>query len=232
MWSSLEGTIKLLRKLLNDAIREDLLLTTPFTKFKTKQVRTVRRFLHETELEKLEQFEMNFGTKRCAARDIFLFSVYVGGLRVSDLINLKWRSVKNDEHARVKTRKTGNEVSVKLVSKAKAILDKDRKQDSKLDDYVFPYMSRLAAKNEESTIRLIKSATAYINKHLSYIAERLEMEHFSIHSARHTFATLALKKGIRLEYVGRLMGHENLKTTAVYAKIISTELDSAMDVFE
>jgi site-specific recombinase XerD len=231
--NTIHNNIKLIRKLLNDAIREDLIEQTPFSKFSTKQERTTKRYLVESELALLEKYEMNFGTKRCAARDMFLFSVYAGGLRVSDLITLKSRSLgKQLERANVVTRKTGSEVTIKLTAKAKALLDKYRKPDSKLDDFVFPCMLKCDERSEAKTVKAIKSATAYINKNLSYIAEQLEIEHFSIHAARHTFATLALKRGMRLEYVGKLMGHENLKTTQVYAKIINSELDKAMDLME
>jgi site-specific recombinase XerD len=42
----------------------------------------------------------------------------------------------------------------------------------------------------------------------------------------------ALKKGIRLEYVSKLMGHSSIKMTAGYAKIVNDELDKAMEVFK
>jgi site-specific recombinase XerD len=67
---------------------------------------------------------------------------------------------------------------------------------------------------------------------LKIIAAKAGIEkHISFHSSRHTFATRALKKGMRIEYVSKLMGHTNLKTTQIYAKIVNEELDKAMDVF-
>jgi undecaprenyl diphosphate synthase len=43
--------------------------------------------------------------------------------------------------------------------------------------------------------------------------------------------TSALRKGMRIEYVSKLMTHTNIKTTQIYAKIVNSELDKAMDVF-
>ncbi|POY34667.1 hypothetical protein C3K47_19150 [Solitalea longa] len=44
-------------------------------------------------------------------------------------------------------------------------------------------------------------------------------------------ATLALRKGMRIEYVSKLMGHSDITTTQIYAKIMNEELDKAMEVF-
>ena len=43
--------------------------------------------------------------------------------------------------------------------------------------------------------------------------------------------TLALQKGMRIEYVSRLMGHASVKNTEIYAKILDSELDKAMEIF-
>jgi site-specific recombinase XerD len=55
--------------------------------------------------------------------------------------------------------------------------------------------------------------------------------HLSFHTARHSWAVRALQKGMRIEYVSKLMGHASVKHTEVYAKILNAELDKAMDVF-
>ena len=53
-----------------------------------------------------------------------------------------------------------------------------------------------------------------------------------LHTSRHTWATRALKKGMRIEYVSKLMGHASIRTTQVYAKIVNEDLDKAMEVFD
>ncbi len=73
----------------------------------------------------------------------------------------------------------------------------------------------------------------YANKDLKFIAEKVGIEkNISFHTSRHTWATRALRKGMRIEYVSRLMGHSSIKTTQVYAKIVNEDLDRAMDVFD
>jgi integrase/recombinase XerD len=51
----------------------------------------------------------------------------------------------------------------------------------------------------------------------------------SFHLSRHSFATNALNNGMRIEHVSKLMDHSNISTTQIYAKIISEELDKAVD---
>ena len=53
----------------------------------------------------------------------------------------------------------------------------------------------------------------------------------SFHTSRHTWATRALSKGMKIHHVSKLLGHASVRTTEVYAKIINKDLDDAMDVF-
>jgi site-specific recombinase XerD len=51
----------------------------------------------------------------------------------------------------------------------------------------------------------------------------------SFHLSRHSFATNALNNGMRIEHVSKLMDHSDISTTQIYAKIISEELDKAVE---
>ncbi len=53
----------------------------------------------------------------------------------------------------------------------------------------------------------------------------------SYHSARHTFGTLALTKGMPIESVSRVLGHTNIVTTQIYAKITTQKLDNDLTMF-
>lgn len=53
----------------------------------------------------------------------------------------------------------------------------------------------------------------------------------SFHCSRHGFATLALCKGMPIESVSRVLGHTNIKTTQIYAKITTQKLDNDLTAF-
>jgi len=79
----------------------------------------------------------------------------------------------------------------------------------------------------------IRSQTAAVNRKLKQIQEMAGIEqtlHF--HLSRHTWGTRALRKGMRMEYVSKNMGHADMRITQHYAKLIQSEVDDAMNVFE
>jgi site-specific recombinase XerD len=78
----------------------------------------------------------------------------------------------------------------------------------------------------------ISRSTAYINKNLNLIAEKIGLtKHISFHISRHTWATRALTKGISIDKVSKILGHADISETQIYAKIINEELNKAMQVF-
>lgn len=239
--NTVKNDMKFIRAVYNIAVTKDVIEPhhNPFFKFKIKSEKTQRHYLTEDELKKIEEAILPEFMKIELHRDIFIFQCYGGGLRISDVLSLQWKQF-DGTSIQVFTQKTREMVTIKLPTKALAIIQKYKKiNDSYLIEnpdetypFIFPvYPANLDLNNAiQHDINLSRS-TAYINKSLKIIAKRAEInKNISTHIGRHTFATLALKKGIRLEYLSKIMTHESIKTTQIYAKIINAELDKAMEV--
>jgi len=239
--NTVKNDMKFIRAVYNIAVTKDVIEPqhNPFHKFKIKSEKTQRHYLTEDEVKKIEEAILPEFMKIELHRDIFIFQCYGGGLRISDVLSLQWKQF-DGTSIQVFTQKTREMVTIKLPTKALAIIQKYKKiNDSYLIEnpdetypFIFPvYPANLDLNNAiQHDINLSRS-TAYINKSLKIIATKAEVnKNISTHIGRHTFATLALKKGIRLEYLSKIMTHESIKTTQIYAKIINSELDKAMEV--
>ena len=107
-----------------------------------------------------------------------------------------------------------------------------KKENAEQDDFIFPVITNkeLYLKDDEYRYTFIESANKAANFQLQRIAKKLEIPvKVTFHISRHTFATNALNNGMRIEHVSKLMDHRDISTTQVYAKIISEELDKAVD---
>jgi integrase/recombinase XerD len=232
--NTIHHNLKFIRKLFNDAVRLDLveINSSPFLKYRIKQEKTSRQYLNEEELKLIEDFIVTHGTRLELHRDMFVFSAYAGGLRVSDVLRLKWKNF-DGKHLNLSIKKTGEQLSIKLPQKSLDIINKYYAIDKKPEHFIFPMLKNdLDTSNPFLLDKAITSATAYINKNLKFIGNEINLtKPISFHISRHTWATRALRKGISLDKVSKLMGHAHLKETQIYAKIVSEELDKAMDVF-
>jgi len=233
--NTIHGNLRIIRKIINDAIRDDLMSydENPFLKMTLKTETSKLKYLLEDEVKTIEDLDLENTRGLKATRDIFIFSCYAGGVRISDLLVLKWKHI-SDGKLIIQTKKTSGTQMVKLPKKALSIIEGLKNEKTTQDSFVFPYVS--SDKDIDTALKLhnyVGKKTALINKNLKRIGERAEItKTITFHVARHTFATLALKKGIRIEYVSKLLGHANLRETQIYAKIVDEDLDEAMEVFD
>ena len=230
--NTIHSNLKIFRKLINEAVREDLISSArdPFRKFKMKLEKTTKSYLTEDELEMLWALPLKEGGKLWDHRNMFVFAAYAGGLRISDLLRLKWSNF-SGTHIRTTMQKTKDAVAVKLPTRALEILQLYRRDDTKQSDYIFPILRADVDYSDPRTLHNgISSATAYASRNVKIIARRAGIEKsISFHSSRHTFSSRALSKGVPIEHVSKLMGHHSINTTQIYAKIVSSKLDEAMD---
>lgn len=165
-----------------------------------KQAETRRNFLTIEELNSLVKTECNNPLLKRAA----LFSALTG-LRFSDIKNLVWgeihHSVENGYSIQFTQQKTKGVEVLPISEQAYSLLG-ERKEPT---DKVFEGLTY----------------SAYENKHLyQWIGAAGITKNITFHCFRHTFATLQLSHGTDIYTVSKMLGHRELKTTQIYAKIV------------
>lgn len=174
-----------------------------------KQAETQRGFLTIEELNRLAKTNCNNPLMKRAA----LFSALTG-LRFSDIKNLVWGELEYIE---------GNGYFIKFKQqKTKGV------EMMPISEQAYSLLGEPKEANEKVFEGLIYSA--YENKHLyQWIGAAGITKNITFHCFRHTFATLQLSKGTDIYTVSKMLGHRELKTTQIYAKIIDQTKREAAD---
>lgn len=229
--NTIHANLKVFRKLFNDAVREDIIEIQydPFQKFKIKKESVEKIFLTEEELAAFEAVKVSSPTVK-VHQDMFVFACYAGGIRISDLLKLRWENF-DGSHIQIFIQKTKNHLSINLPNKAKEILERYKPKE-KAEGYIFPVLKNEDDHNDpQILLKKVTSATAYANKNLKSLAKSAKIaKTVTFHSSRHTFATRALAKKMPVTHVSKIMGHSNLQVTMGYAKIVNKDLDEAMEL--
>ena len=229
--NTIHTNLKFIRKLFNQAVREEILPIemNTFLRYKIKREQVQKDFLTDEELQKLEELELAPDIKLNQHRNLFIFATYSGGIRISDLLQLKWQNY-NKGKLFLKITKTNDQLTIKLPDKAMEILNFYKKPDSKKTDFIFPLLKNDFDYSDPKVLhKAIASATSYTNKNLGILATKCKInKRIHFHVSRHTFATRALSNGMRMEHVSKLMAHKSIRTTEIYAKIVNKDLDKSM----
>jgi integrase/recombinase XerD len=220
-----------IKRVFNEAYRHSLIEHNqiPFNRYNIKSEKTHKLYLSQDEVNKISLVTVSGKVK--IAKDMFIFSSYVGGIRVSDTLLLQCKDF-DGTFVHFQIQKTKGQLSIKVPNKALAILS-EYVQNKDSNDFVFPMLpNALNLKDPVQVDTAITRATAIVNKNLKTIASLAGInKRISFHTARHTWATLALQKGISLDKVSKLMGHASVRETQIYAKIVNEDLHKAMESF-
>jgi integrase len=205
-------TLKKLKALLQIAYRKELIPRIEVSNYKLKYEKTNRTFLTQTEVNKLESLlNKNIADRLKITIKCFLFCCYTG-LRYTDLYDLKYSNI-IDNSIEIKQHKTNQFLKVPLSKKALIFIDSSKLQTNE------------------------KVFNAYTNQKFNdYIKVAALMigvtKNISFHCARHTFATISLNLGIPLNVVSTFLGHTDLKTTLIYAKLLEKTKESEMSKWD
>ncbi|QQT37689.1 Tyrosine recombinase XerC [Sphingobacterium spiritivorum] len=235
--NTISTNLKVIRKLYNLATLEEVVPEerNPFKKLKLEWEKTNIGYLTKEDIDKIRHVELDPMGKDYHIRNMFVFAMYTGGLRFSDLLMLRWEDVQDDERVKVYTQKTKTNLTVKLTNVSLAILSIYRPSTyTNASGFIFPFLDNdKNYSNPKYLYRRISSINAVANTRLREIGKKSGInKHLHFHMSRHTFATRGLEIGMPLTHISKLMGHSSVAMTENYAKLINKELDKAMDLID
>lgn len=197
------------RACLNEAVKEKIIISNPAIETGNfKAIESQREYLTLDEVKKLVQTECRYDVLKRA----FLFSCLTG-LRWSDINNLAWKDVqKIDNNWRVhfKQQKTKGQQYLDINQQARDLM----KEVGDPSERVFIGLKYSDYFNVALQMWVLKAG---ISKQITF------------HCARHTFAVLQLTLGTEIYTLSKMLGHSELKTTQIYAKIVDEKIKEAVN---
>ena len=185
----------------------------PFAQFHISPNTKERAFLTEDELKTLVSHEFK-DSHSAFVRDLFVFASFtaLSFVDLKELTTDEIVEVNGEKWILAKRHKTQVPYQVKLLDIPLQIIDRYRPFQK--DNSIFGDI------NYWTVCKKLKKV----------ISECGITKDISFHCARHGFATLALSKGMPIESVSRVLGHTNIVTTQLYAKITTEKLDTDLSM--
>lgn len=219
--NTIYSNLRNIKTYVNRAVKQELMERSPFRYYKLKKVKTYPEFLSESEVQTL--FDLYNSNKLPGSyKNVlrwFLFACQTG-LRISDLRAMKHENIKHKTlvFRPIKSANIDNKrIEVPLTSTALKLINEENA--TRLNGLIFDCIT------EQKMNQYIKGVieVAKIDKKVSF------------HVARHTFATLFLKKSKRANGIlilKELLGHSKLETTMVYSHVLEDDIKEAISEFD
>lgn len=215
--------ISIVKQFFTLLVEDSVMAENPFknTKYKINKAAQKSVYLNENEINTLIAYKESLkNADDKLQRNIFFhlnifFLQFYTGMRISDIITLKDTDIQyngNSFFIKKIIVKTKNEMIIPITSQALScffcILNKPNK------NYFF------------GKIILTKNMNFFLKK----TCEALRWDKkITSHSARHSFGTYALNKGMRLEVVQAVLGHSSIEQTKNYARLLNQTIIDEMD---
>ena len=199
-----------LKAILNKAVKQKIIHSNPARYVSISVRETEKIYLTIDEVKRL----YNTDYEKTDIKRAFLFSCYTG-LRISDVAALTWGQIKEGKLFFTQKKTKGMEY-LPLNEPAKEMLY------SGLEKNILPL--------PETQVFKLQSKSKDIGIHLRKWAERAGInKYITFHTARHTFATMALTCDVDLYTVSKMLGHKSINNTQVYANIIDRKVEEAIN---
>ena len=203
--------------ILNSAISDEIIQANPFKQIKPES--KPKKNAAEIEYLTLDEIKMLVETPciKPIVRQAFLFSCF-SGLRFSDVKALKWGDIQtdNDGHKLIRYTQKKTKKSEYLQISNEALKFLPERNGATSDDTIF----KLFANGYVNQALASWTLAAGINKRVTF------------HVSRHTNATLLMSLGVPIETVSKLLGHSDIQTTQIYAKVIDKNKRDAVSLLD
>ncbi len=143
-----------------------------------------------------------------------LYLLYSGGLRLSEVVNLKITDIDSKRNLILIREAKGKKDRTTLLSQILLEFLRDYYRKYKPKDYLFEGQD-----GKQYSVRSVQ------NIFKTALSKSGIKKHATVHTLRHSFATHLLERGTDLRYIQELLGHANLKTTEIYTHITKKGLD-------
>ena len=229
---SVINNLIVIRTLYNKAIRLGIVdrKLYPFgaDKIRIKFPESEKIGLTREEIQAIEALE-ELTEQQSHARNVWLFSFYLAGMRVGDVLMIKWSDI-YDGRLHYRMGKSEKLLSFKLPEKITSLLRRYYEDRRSSEDFVFPEMNNADLKNPKDVFNKVKSANKKFNKYLVQIAEKAGInKKLTMHIARHSFGNISGDK-IPIQMLQKLYRHSTVTTTINYqANFMHRETDDALE---
>ena len=207
--------LKNFKRIIRIALLNHWIISDPFAEIHFKQTPTNRDFLLEEELQLILRKQFNIPRLE-TVKDIFIFCCFTG-LAFTDVQHLTPEHIlcdnKGEYWIRKPREKTTNMCNIPLLEIPLKLIDKYKHHpECERKNIVFPVPS-----NQR------------MNSYLKEIADLCGIKkNLSTHVARHSFTCIALANKVSMESIAKMLGHSNIKTTKIYAKVLDRTISEEM----
>lgn len=229
---TLMNNLVTIRTLLNMACSDNPALKKhyPFGsgKIEIRFPETLKVGLSSDELHELEKLSLTTESAEWHAKQIWLFAYYFAGMRMSDVLQLKWTDLR-DNRLYYLMKKNSKANSIKIGSKASTVLSHYTKTENP-SGYIFPYLQDRDLSTSAKLSKEIANAIKRINRALRKVAKEMNLDKpLSCHIARHTFGNISGEL-ISPQMLQKLYRHSSLSTTIGYQQnFIHKSADEALE---
>jgi len=213
--------MRTLRALYNRARKEEGLKNYPFADYEWNQLNleTVKRAISTEDILKIFNYDITPKHPLFDAKQYFIFSLLTYGMNFTDIAKLTTDNIVIKDDAYIleyKRSKVGKLIEIILFQITLDIIKfyQERNPESK---YIFPILDENVHKTSRQIKDRIQKKRKKYNQDLKRIATNLDInKNLTTYVARHTFATLLNKNGVKKDLIMEMMGHQSLKTTETY----------------